>query len=184
MNPRRAPSLAFSLIELMIAIAVLAFSVSVIMTLLPIALHSLKDSSNTTVVAAMADSTFSSLKSQNFYTPATTAYLASTMDVSPGGHPAATTTTIYFDGSGTRLLNAGADLTSTTQALAAGGVYQCTVTETGDYATLGSTGSNGYSTTSDAINQLNVKLAFVWPLQAAGQSAPVNSKIFNASFSR
>jgi len=185
MNQRRATRLAFSLVEVMIAIAVIAFSVSVVMALLPVALTSLKDSYNTTVVAAMADSVFSSLKGQNFYTPTGTgSVLISTTDVSAGNQPQSTTQTIYFDGSGTRLLNNnGADLTSAAQALAAGGIYQCTITQTGDYNTLGSTGSDG-STTTQEINQLNVSLVFVWPLQAASQSAPINSKTFNASFTR
>jgi uncharacterized protein (TIGR02598 family) len=184
MNQRRATRLGFSLVEVMIAIAVIAFSVSVMMTLLPVALASLKDSSDNTAIAAMADSVFSSLKGQNFYTPtATGSVLTSTTDVSTGSHPLSATQTIYFDGSGTRLLNSGADLTSTAQALAAGGVYQCTITQIGDYNTLGSTGSNGSATTQQ-INQLNVSLVFVWPLQAASQSAPMNSKIFNACFTR
>lgn len=184
MNQRRATRLAFSLVEVVIAIAIIAFSVSVIMALLPVAITSLKDSSNTTVIAAMADGVFSSLKGQNFYTPtATGSVLTSTTDVPAGNQPQPVTQTIYFDGSGTRLLNNGADLTSAAMALAAGGVYQCTITQTGDNKTLGSTGSNG-STSTQEINQLNVSLVFVWPLQAASQSAPINSKTFNASFTR
>lgn len=183
MNRRLPGRTAFSLVEVVIAIALIAFLVSVIIAFLPLALGSLRDSSSNTLVVSMSNTVINNLKGQNFYTNAAASYLASTPDVSTGGQPTASSQTFFFDASGTPIMSNGTNVTVMTQAKTAGGIYQCTVTQVGDTNSLASVGSNE-SASLQEVNQLNVSMAFVWPLQTVGQTAPVNTKTVTVSFSR
>jgi uncharacterized protein (TIGR02598 family) len=183
MNRRQPRRTAFSLVEVVIAIALIAFLVSIIIAFLPLALESLRDSSSNTLVVSMANTVVNDLKGQYFYTPTATSYLASTTDVSTGAQPSPLTQTYFFDSAGTPVMSNGTNVTVLATATADGGIYQCTVTQVGDMNSLASVGSNG-AATSQEVNQLNVNMVFVWPLQAVGHAAPLNSKTVNVSFSR
>jgi type II secretory pathway pseudopilin PulG len=177
---------AFTLVEVVLALGITAFALASILVLLSIGVGSSKGSTDDTVLATMANEVINDLRRQYFFTNGvhpgpsppvlTSGVLPGTTDVQPGLTPApAGPYSIFFDVSGLRLQSNGSD-----SALSAAAVYQCLVTLQGDPATLSAVGSDG-STSTQAVNLLNVTLRFTWPAQAAN---PANTRTIHATIAR
>jgi type II secretory pathway pseudopilin PulG len=143
---------AFTLVEVVLAIGVTAFSLTGVMGLLSAAFTTGKASMDDTELVAMANRAVSDLRRQDF-------------TALPGGAsvPARTTPTlataspIFFDSSGQLLSSIGTG--TPTQA-----TYRCTETIQADTNSLGSDGS---------VHLLHVTLTFAWPAQVAN---PTNAR--------
>lgn len=191
---------AFTLVEVVLALAIAVFVLTAILSLFPVAIGSSKASSDDTVISAMTVALVDDMRRQYFvnngprnppadnspkHKSGDTNVLPGTDDVQAGTTPPKVTTPqVFFDVSGMRLkypsgANAGKDMTRT-DALSAGAIYQCSETLQGDPNTLSATGSDG-STSTQAVNLLDITLKFEWPTQAA---TPPNSKIIHASVAR
>ena len=159
MMNRRAPQSAFTLVEIALAVGVIAFSLTAIVGLLVSALGSSKESTDDTLIAAMTKSVVSDLRQKPFTSVLSLAAL--------------TSPTIYFDGGGNRLLDSsGADLTSAATALNAGAIYQCTEIFSPDANTMS-------ANATQKVNLMHIQFTFKWPVTAA--STTKNSKIMYAS---
>ncbi|XHR28463.1 MAG: hypothetical protein ACFUZC_21420 [Chthoniobacteraceae bacterium] len=151
---------AFSLIEIVVAMGVVSFSLTAMMGLLSVSLGSSKASTEDTVLAAMASDILGDLRRQSFAN-AQTYVQAST--------PAVT----YFDSNGQRLRDkTGLVDLDRTAALAVGALYQCTQTAQVDGDT---------SSASGTANLLRAKLTFVWPAVAP---SPTNSRVIHATIAK
>jgi Tfp pilus assembly protein PilV len=185
---------AFSLIEVVIALAVASVSLIAIIALLSVAASSSKASTDDTLIATMAVSVIDDMSKLYFVDNGTLTphhitdsdILPGTSDVTSDSTPAAASPApqIFFDVAGVRLKytsgsNSGLDMIKV-DALAAGAIYQCTETVQGDVNTLSATGTDG-SPATQAVNLVNVILTFTWPVQATN---PPNSKAIYASLAR
>jgi hypothetical protein len=195
---------AFALVEIVLALGVAAFALVAVMGLLSVGMGSSKNSTDDTVLVTMANGMIGDLRREYFVdntlvngvpthaagsqTILTSGVLPGTNDIPQGTTPAVVTPspTIFFDVSGMRLQNTDLTDMDRTTALTRGAVYQCAVKLQGDASTLSSVGSDG-STSTQAVNLLNVTLTFTWPA-AAGTPPPngaaPNTKIIHASISR
>ena len=158
----------FSLVEVALALGVVAFALVAIVGLMSISMKSGKDSMDDTLLSAMTTAAISGLRAQHFIDAT---HLAGASGVLPG--TAATSSTAatvlpieYFDDSGTLLSSASNAL------------YQCTMTLQPDGATAGAPDANG----NQAVNMVRVSLAFAWPIAAAGNLP--NVRIVTSSIAR
>ncbi len=188
-------SSAFTLVEVVLALGITAFALASILVLLSIGVGSSKGSTDDTVLTTMANGVINDLRRQYFFTNGvhpgpsppvlTSGVLPGTIDVQQGQTPAsAGPYSVFFNVSGLRIQNPGSpatDITDTPTALSKGAVYQCTVTLQGDASTLGTVGSDGTSTNSQAVNLLYVTLFFQWPAQA---TKPPNARTIHAAIAR
>ena len=185
---------AFSLVEIALAVGIVAFALTAIMGLLASGMGSGKASTDDTIVATMTKAIVSDLRQRSFPT------LPGTVSVGAGVSPLAVTAPIpihsptaalpsaaaaipiyYFDSAGNRVMNPdGTDPTTPAQIFADGAIYQCTETLQGDSTTLGtsSTPSTTNPSSTQAVNLLNIQLKFQWPAPANNASS---QKIIYAS---
>ena len=190
---KRAPSVrAFSLVEVALALGIIAFSVVGIIGLLATAINSGKASTDDTLVADMAAQIINDLRHQYFVdrnqgrVAGNYGVVTATNDVTAGAAPASVTSFIYFDVSGTRLQSGTPPIDmNQAAALAAGAIYQCKMTSLADAATLSATGTDSTPSSPDpslqATNLLQVTMVFTWPVNAANST---NTKTLYATVAR
>jgi uncharacterized protein (TIGR02598 family) len=169
----RSPAMrgGFSLTEVVIALGIVAFSVTAIMGLLTAGLNSGKSSLDDTVIAAAARQEISNLRRAYFPTIAPSAEVATTNN--PLGAKDVLGN-VYFDVNGKRMQDAnGVDITNAATARSQGAIYQCTVTVRGDAYSLGPP-----AMTTGGNSLLNVEMDFQWPLLPSGSTAPNSARIF------
>jgi len=140
----------FSLVEVTIALGILAFALTAIMGLLSASLQSSRDGINDTLIAGMSTSLLNTIRKQNL--------TADPADIH-----------IYFDRSGQRLnpiLDGILQPMDVATARAEDAIYDCAVTVDSDPATISADGS---------ANLWRLTLDFRWPIGAA--NAPNQQKI-------
>lgn len=151
---RGAP--AFSLIEVVIALGIIAFAITAINGLLSVALKSSRASTDETVVASFSGDIMSDLRRRQFTNAMSSLLVGSN---------------VFFDGSGKKLNDVGVAISPET-ALSQGAVYQCAINAVPDTKMTASTGAENLSL---------VTLKFTWPV---GPAAPPNERIIHASLVR
>jgi uncharacterized protein (TIGR02598 family) len=138
----------FSLVEIVLAMGVLSFSIIAMLGLLSLGVNSSKNSFDESMIAAMAREALASLRQQRFGNNALFNNLA-----------AGSAETIYFDINGVRLQQNGADMDKPS-AMASGAIYQCTVTAVSGTDRLGPAPAAMGSTPC----LLDLVLTFQWPI--------------------
>lgn len=155
-SPRKSAG-GFSLVEVTIAIGIVAFALTAIMGLVSITLKNSKSAQDDTMVAEMTGDLMSYVRKQPF-------------DNIPG------LTNVYFDVSGKRLNTIDSSGViqgmSAGTAVAQGAVYECIPTVAGDTNTVSASG---------ATNLWRLTLKFQWP---AGISNNINGKSIHADVAR
>ncbi|HEX4084236.1 MAG TPA: hypothetical protein VHY22_04945 [Chthoniobacteraceae bacterium] len=165
----------FSLIEIALALGVIAFALVAIVGLMSVSMKTGRGATEDTLLSSMTGQVMSGLRSQHFvdasHPAGTQGVLPDTAAVSSSAAITATILpTMYFD-------NSGALLSSSSGAPAASGaLYQCVATIQPDAATMGPPSANGVQ----AINLVRVSLTFGWPPTAN----PPNERIVNSSIAR
>jgi len=151
---------AFSLIEIVLAMGIISFTLTSIMGVLSVSMGSSKASTDDTVIAAMVNDVVGDLRRQSF-------------DAAKNYVQAASSPVVFFDSCGRRLRNnTGMVDLDRPSALAAGAVYQCTQTAQTD---------NDTSSANGTANMLRANLVFTWPAAAI---PPPNSRVIHASIAR
>ena len=140
---------AFSLMEVGIALGIIAFSITAITGLLSVALKSSRASTDETLVASFAGDIMSDLRRRQFDAA------WNSLQVGPN---------VFFDGSGRPINEVGAAI-SPEMARSRGAVYQCAISTVPDMNKTATTG---------AENLRLVTLDFTWPV---GSAAPLNQRI-------
>lgn len=155
--PLRKAVEGFSLIEVTMAIGIVAFALTAIMGLLSITLKNSKSAQDDTLVAEMTGDLMSYLRKQPF------------ADIP-------NLTNVYFDVNGKRLnpINSSGVIQgmSASSALAGGAVYECLPSVAGDTNTVSASG---------ATNLWRLTLKFQWP---AGVANTPNGKSIHADVAR
>lgn len=165
---RISGKVAFTLVEVVIALGVAAFTLTAILGLLSFAMNSSRNSMDDTLTSAMSLSAVRDLRGRNFSS------LPGTADVLFGTVPDAMQFDLFFDGGGFPL-NRITEPLSPKDALDRGALYRCTVTMQADPESLGSRNPQGMQ----AVGLLNIELKFSWPAPTTS-----NSRIVHASIAR
>ncbi len=147
---------AFSLVEITIAIGVLAFSLTAIMGLLSVSLQSSREATSDTLVAEMSTNLLNTIRKQ-------------TQAIDPSA------LRVFFDGSG-RQINSLQDGVLQTMdpaaAMAEDAIYDCSVAVEPDPGTVSADGTP---------NLWRITLKFRWPV---GSSAAANQQTIHADVAR
>lgn len=155
--PLRKLTRAFSLVEVTMAIGIVAFALTAIMGLLSITLKNSKSAQDDTLVAEMTGDLIGYLRKQPF-------------------NDIPNLTNIYFDLNGKRInpVNSSGVIQGMTPgaALTAGAVYECQPVVVGDPRTVSASG---------ATNLWRLTLNFQWP---PGASKSPNRKSIHADIAR
>jgi len=146
-----APVHGFSLVEIVLAMGIISFSIIAILGLLSVGLNSSRNALDESLLAAMSRQVVGSLRQQRFVNN----------DVFTNLAAGTTATVCFFDANGVRLLRDGKDLDQA-NALAAKAAYQCTVTGASDTERLGP--SPAMQIVTPCL--LDVTLTFQWPMEA------------------
>ncbi len=165
MNRRKG---GFVLVEICVALAIIAFTVIVLIGLLSVGLQSDKSSRESMAITIMSQQVENGLRQMPFTNLPSVTSVTTTAPT--------TLQTIFFDANGTRLQTTTTtpptDLTLSA-ALSQGAVYQCQVAAQSD------TQTQGLSLNASTVPVLlDVTLTFTWPIQAA---SPPNKAIIHAS---
>ena len=151
----------FTLIEITIALGLVAFSLTAIVGLLSVSMQSSRAGMDDTLVAEMTDDLLNTLRRQDFAT-------------------AFPVSNIYFDINGKRIneLDASGFIKAMTVGAATGdnAIYDCAVSVVPDAGTLGENG-----TPAGVVNLWKVSLTFRWP---AGSPNPTTEKTIHADVAR
>ncbi len=193
-HPSERKSRGFSLVEIAMALGVVAFALSAIIGLLSFTLQSESRSQDDIVISAMTTQVMADLRRQSFSgvvftsgTAPTVAGASGTNGIFPdtsGTSAIAGNTALpsyYFDHSGIRITGSSAGAPTHTQAVAAGAVYQCSPTI--------ASGTVPGGPSAGPVNLVNVSLSFYWPAAAiSGSSIPPtnapNSRTIYTSIAR
>jgi uncharacterized protein (TIGR02598 family) len=135
-EPQRCGS-GFALVEIAIAIGIMAFALVAILSLLSVGLKAGRDATDDTVITTMATAVIGQLRATNRSVAQLTALNG-------------TATNYYFDSSG------GGWTTNDFGASNASSLYECKVEFT-----------NSFSNTTASSNVILARLMFAWPVQAA-----------------
>ena len=171
---RERKARGFSLIEIALALGVIAFALSAIIGLLSITLQSESQSQDDIVISAMTTQVMADLRRERFSgvvfisgTTAISAGASGTNGIFPdtsGSSPIASNTSLpsyYFDHSGVWITGSSGAAPTRAQAVAAGAVYQCTPAITSG------------TVPGIPVDLVNVCLSFYWPAAAlSGTSNP------------
>ena len=147
---------AFSLMEVVIALGVVAFSISAITGLLSIALQSSRASTDETLIASFSREIISDLRRLQ---------LDAAWTALQDG------TEVFFDNTGRQMNGLGSPIPPEI-AKTKGAIYKCKISAISDPALRGTSGSE---------NLLLVTLDFTWP---QGLGVPLNRRIIHASLVR
>lgn len=182
---KRLTTAAFSLIEVVLALGIAAFTLTAILGLCSVGLSSNKASTDDTVLSAIATEVMGELRAESFFEDQSNIYLlhgrTEKAEVVAGTAPAAIALDErFYDPSGVRLMKSvGATVQDITEndPEFKHAAYRCKVTLQGESATSGIPKSG-----IQDINLLLVKLEF---RGAAPAQSPTNSpRVFHATIAR
>ncbi len=187
MQPPRKSRLGFSLVEIVIAIGITAFTLATIAGIFGVTSRSAQDSTSDTLMTSMIGQVMSDMRPLPFDTlwnadprGQISIYLGTLKPNAappspPTGNPA--NSTYYFTSEGVMIEPTGTTSPSptayTTSPLTA--VYRCRVIKTPEVATQNFANATG---TTPAYNRLQLTLSFDWPVQPkVATSAPNASNV-------
>ncbi len=170
MNMPRSGKCGFTLLEVVISLAVVAIVALSLISTLGVALDSDRVAGRDTLLASMSSQVLGRLRA----VPFDALWLAdptSTPNPPVPGSTAPVATTWYFS-------DEGALITGAASGVPPGAIYRCAVQKVPDELSRAVPGSGPY-------NRVALKLQFGWPVSAAPSApAPANLQVLNASIAR
>ena len=178
----------FSLVEITLAIGIVAFVLAAIIGFFGVSADSTLNSKGDTLMVSMINQVMSDMRSLPFdvlyetnprgANPGTVnpgtgvgAYLVSLPVLAPTPAPATQTSDYYFSDEGVLLLGL-------TPASHAGALYHCAVTKTMDE------GTKGFDTGNTKYNRMQLTLRFDWPVPTAATTSGPSTRTTYASIAR